>query len=439
MTSLEYDAPAAVAGRVERRVPPPGHPAAGRRGRRRSRPPAPGSPCSGRAREDLAAIGANLMDPRRRERVLETSLRTSRRALRDGPARHGRLEPPVWQADAVRVYLPATLPALRRLLDTGRAGRRAAAGVRRHRRRCGSGTPRATTRSSSTPPWPWRRPRPCGCSTPTRTRRAAGWSWSPRSPAVEPVPHVDRAAVRVTAAVPLRRRAGGARRRPGRRAGRDRSRRRGHRGRPRQRGRRVPGRAGRGPRAAVVRQPGDRPAAGAVLRGRRSAHGPGRRSSSVGGCGRPGLALGRVGGARRRAAGAAGAVGALPADDRRLTAEQLRDRVRASAASGWSGLTESRPGSRCRTSGSCGDLPALLGGTMRTRVWWRGPAAWRVDEQRLTERSTRSSPAAGPPPGSAPTAPPTSCSARCRSGCRGPPTCSPRCSAGGSRARRTPC
>ena len=32
--------------------------------------------------EDLAAIGANLMDPRRRERVLETSLRTSVAALR---------------------------------------------------------------------------------------------------------------------------------------------------------------------------------------------------------------------------------------------------------------------------------------------------------------------------------------------------------------------
>jgi NTE family protein len=34
--------------------------------------------------EDLRTIGANLMDPRRRRRVLETSLRTSRRALREG-------------------------------------------------------------------------------------------------------------------------------------------------------------------------------------------------------------------------------------------------------------------------------------------------------------------------------------------------------------------
>ena len=31
--------------------------------------------------EDLAEIGANLMDPRRRLAVLETSLRTSRAAL----------------------------------------------------------------------------------------------------------------------------------------------------------------------------------------------------------------------------------------------------------------------------------------------------------------------------------------------------------------------
>ena len=33
--------------------------------------------------EDLAAIGANLMDPRRRRAVLETSLQTSRTALAD--------------------------------------------------------------------------------------------------------------------------------------------------------------------------------------------------------------------------------------------------------------------------------------------------------------------------------------------------------------------
>lgn len=76
-------------------------------------------------------------------------------------------------------------------------------------------------------------------------------------------------------------------------------------------------------------------------------------------------------------------VGALPADDSDLTAEQLRDRVRASASVGWSGLSESRAGLALPDVRELGDLPALLGGTVRTRVWWRSPAAWRVDEQRL--------------------------------------------------------
>jgi NTE family protein len=34
--------------------------------------------------EDLAVIGANMMDPRRRVQVLETSLRTSAAALKAG-------------------------------------------------------------------------------------------------------------------------------------------------------------------------------------------------------------------------------------------------------------------------------------------------------------------------------------------------------------------
>src|SRR5947209_3287145 len=40
----------------------------------------------GPGREDLEAIGVNLMDPRRRVRVLDTSLRTSARALSAGDA-----------------------------------------------------------------------------------------------------------------------------------------------------------------------------------------------------------------------------------------------------------------------------------------------------------------------------------------------------------------
>jgi NTE family protein len=80
MTSLDYDTPVSVAGRLERRF-------------RRlvtkrlvgeiKKVSAGGTQVTflGPGREDLAVIGANLMDPRRREQVLETSLRTSREAL----------------------------------------------------------------------------------------------------------------------------------------------------------------------------------------------------------------------------------------------------------------------------------------------------------------------------------------------------------------------
>ena len=81
MTSTEYDRPASVAGRIERRF-------------RRlvtkrllgevKKVTATGTKVTllGPGPEDLAAIGANMMDPRRREKVLETSLRTSAAALR---------------------------------------------------------------------------------------------------------------------------------------------------------------------------------------------------------------------------------------------------------------------------------------------------------------------------------------------------------------------
>jgi len=86
MTSLDYDAPASVAARLERRF-------------RRlvtkrligevKKVAATGTKVTllGPGAEDLAGIGANLMDPRRREQVLQTSLRTSAAALRrDGYA-----------------------------------------------------------------------------------------------------------------------------------------------------------------------------------------------------------------------------------------------------------------------------------------------------------------------------------------------------------------
>ncbi len=81
MTSLEYDAPSSLAARLERRLR--------RLVTRRlvgevKKVAATGTRVTllGPGVEDLAAIGANLMDPARRERVLETSLRTSLAALR---------------------------------------------------------------------------------------------------------------------------------------------------------------------------------------------------------------------------------------------------------------------------------------------------------------------------------------------------------------------
>ena len=84
MTSLEYDRPASLAGRLERqfrrlvtkRVVGEVKKVA-RTGTRVT--------LLGPGAQDLAAIGANLMDPRRRARVLETSLRTSTAALRAAP------------------------------------------------------------------------------------------------------------------------------------------------------------------------------------------------------------------------------------------------------------------------------------------------------------------------------------------------------------------
>jgi NTE family protein len=80
MTSLKYERPAQVAARIERRF------------RRLStkrvigevkKVAATGTKVTllGPTSEDLEVIGANMMDPRRRELVLETSLRTSRAAL----------------------------------------------------------------------------------------------------------------------------------------------------------------------------------------------------------------------------------------------------------------------------------------------------------------------------------------------------------------------
>ena len=87
MTSLDYDRPTTAAGKLERRF-------------RRlvtkrlvgevKKVAATGTKVTllGPGAEDLAVIGANLMDPRRRQQVLETSLRTSAAALRAAPPRY---------------------------------------------------------------------------------------------------------------------------------------------------------------------------------------------------------------------------------------------------------------------------------------------------------------------------------------------------------------
>ncbi|MCU1594926.1 MAG: hypothetical protein JWO12_2318 [Frankiales bacterium] len=85
MTSMTYDSPDTVTGRIERRF------------RRLStkrvlgevkKVAASGTTVRflGPTAEDLAVIGANMMDPRRRTQVLQTSLRTSAAALREGLA-----------------------------------------------------------------------------------------------------------------------------------------------------------------------------------------------------------------------------------------------------------------------------------------------------------------------------------------------------------------
>jgi NTE family protein len=85
MVSFDYDVPGTLVGRVERRF---------RRAMTKRvlheagkvRRYGTAVTILGPGREDLEAIGVNLMDPRRRTRVLDTSLRTSARALEGGDA-----------------------------------------------------------------------------------------------------------------------------------------------------------------------------------------------------------------------------------------------------------------------------------------------------------------------------------------------------------------
>jgi hypothetical protein len=79
------------------------------------------------------------------------------------------------------------------------------------------------------------------------------------------------------------------------------------------------------------------------------------------------------------------AVAALPVTDRPdVTAEELVAAVEASEDVQHSGTAESRGRLDLPDVRRLGDLVALLGGTTRTRVWYAGPDAWRVDQQQAT-------------------------------------------------------
>lgn len=71
--------------------------------------------------------------------------------------------------------------------------------------------------------------------------------------------------------------------------------------------------------------------------------------------------------------------GALPVDAPPVPPAELLERIRASSAVGWSGYGESSGRLVLPDVRELGDLPGLVGGTTRTRTWWRGPDEWRVD------------------------------------------------------------
>jgi hypothetical protein len=69
----------------------------------------------------------------------------------------------------------------------------------------------------------------------------------------------------------------------------------------------------------------------------------------------------------------------LPKGDSDLTAEQLRELVRQSSRVVWEGLGESRSDLPLPDVEDLDDVPALLGGTTRTRTTWLSPDRWRID------------------------------------------------------------
>ncbi len=78
-------------------------------------------------------------------------------------------------------------------------------------------------------------------------------------------------------------------------------------------------------------------------------------------------------------AGVPAAVSRLPADADRVPPADLLARIRASATTGYQGYAESSGRIVLPDVPQVEEVFALLGGTTRLRVWWRGPADWRVD------------------------------------------------------------
>ncbi len=73
------------------------------------------------------------------------------------------------------------------------------------------------------------------------------------------------------------------------------------------------------------------------------------------------------------------AVAVLPAHASTTSTAELLSRVRASGSTPWSGYAESRGALQVPDVPELGDLAQLLGGTTRTRTWWRGPQDARTD------------------------------------------------------------
>ncbi len=71
--------------------------------------------------------------------------------------------------------------------------------------------------------------------------------------------------------------------------------------------------------------------------------------------------------------------GALPADPQTPGPAELLKRIRGSHDVAWSGYGESRGSLQLPDVRELDELPGLVGGTTRTRAWWRGPDDWRVD------------------------------------------------------------